>query len=255
MPGQRVGDSLLAIGSVPISEGSYADYIKALRSLSAQVGKTIEVRWQDQHTAEIKSAWVEVKYPPSWTYYRSCVWFFQELLIFAIGARVFWKRPNDDSAKLFFALCIVTVGAFMGGYHWTEIVAEPVLIYLFALFALFVPVVNLHFLSGLPPTQSDSSAASTFGPGRALRDLDGVSGATLGKHVGGALAGTPRGGLANLSGLSSGPLAGRGVHRPGGGSLRDVHFLHGVQLPKRANSRRAEPGSVDLVGLVDSRWS
>ena len=54
---------------------------------------------------------VEVKYPPSWTYYRSCVWFFQELLIFAIGARVFWKRPDDDSAKLFFALCIVTVGA------------------------------------------------------------------------------------------------------------------------------------------------
>jgi transcriptional regulator with GAF, ATPase, and Fis domain len=144
----RVGDSLLAIGSVPISEGSYADYIKALRSLSAQVGRTIEVRWRDQDTAEIKSASVEVKYPPS--PYRSFVWFFQELLIFAVGARVFWKRPNDDSAKLFFALCIVTVGAFMGGYHWTEIVAEPVLIYLFALFALFVPVVNLHFFLVFP---------------------------------------------------------------------------------------------------------
>jgi transcriptional regulator with GAF, ATPase, and Fis domain len=144
----QVGDSLLAIGSVPISEGSYADYIKALRSLSAQVGKIIEVRWRDQHTLETKSARVEVKFPPS--PYRSFVWFFQELLIFAIGARVFWKRPNDDSAKLFFALCIVTVGAFMGGYHWTEIVAEPVLIYLFALFALFVPVVKLHFFLVFP---------------------------------------------------------------------------------------------------------
>jgi len=144
----RVGDSLLAIGRVPISEGSYADYIKALRSLSAQVGKTIEVQWRDQHTLETKSAWVEVKFPPS--PYRSFVWFFQELLIFAIGARVFWKRPNDDSAQLFFALCIFTVGAFMGGYHWTEIVAEPVLIYLFALFALFVPVVNLHFYLVFP---------------------------------------------------------------------------------------------------------
>jgi transcriptional regulator with GAF, ATPase, and Fis domain len=144
----RVGDSLLAIGSVRIGDGSYADYINALRSLSAQVGKTIEVQWRDQHSEQTKSARVEVKFPPS--PYRSFVWFFQELLIFAIGARVFWKRPNDDSAQLFFALCIVTVGAFMGGYHWTEIVSEPVLIYLFALFALFVPVVNLHFFLVFP---------------------------------------------------------------------------------------------------------
>ena len=91
-----------------------------------------------------------VQYPPSWTYYRSCVWFLQELLIFAIGARVFWKRPDDDSAQLFFAVCIVTVGAFMGGYHWTEIVTEPLLIYPFALFAVFVPVVNLHFFLVFP---------------------------------------------------------------------------------------------------------
>ncbi len=45
---------------------------------------------------------------------------------------MFWKRPDDDSAQLFFAVCIVTVGAFMGGYHWTEIVTEPLLIYPFA---------------------------------------------------------------------------------------------------------------------------
>src|SRR5262249_36479552 len=51
---------------------------------------------------------------------------------------------------LFFAVCIVTVGAFMGGYHWTEIVAEPALIYPFALFAVFVPVVNLHFFLVFP---------------------------------------------------------------------------------------------------------
>ncbi len=47
-------------------------------------------------------------------------------------------------------VCIVTVGAFMGGYHWTEIVGEWVLIYLFAGFAVFVPVVNLHFYLVFP---------------------------------------------------------------------------------------------------------
>jgi transcriptional regulator with GAF, ATPase, and Fis domain len=49
-------------------------------------------------------------------------------------------------------VCIVTVGAFMGGYHWTEIVTEPGLIYPFALFAVFVPVVNLHFFLVFPRT-------------------------------------------------------------------------------------------------------
>ncbi len=72
------------------------------------------------------------------------------MVIFAIGARVFWKRPQDDSARIFFWLCTVTVGAFMGGYHWTEIVTEPVLIYLFPAFAFFVPVLSLHFYLVFP---------------------------------------------------------------------------------------------------------
>jgi len=146
----RIGDSLLSMGRFTIREGSYSDYIRALRGLSGQVGKAIAVGWRDQHTGRSRTALVQVQYPPSWTYYRSCVWFLQELLIFAIGARVFWKRPDDDSAQLFFAVCIVTVGAFMGGYHWTEIVTEPLLIYPFALFAVFVPVVNLHFFLVFP---------------------------------------------------------------------------------------------------------
>jgi transcriptional regulator with GAF, ATPase, and Fis domain len=146
----QIGDSLISIGPFEIREGSYSDYIRTLRGLSTQVGDTIKVRWRDQNTEMVHSSLVTVQYPPSWTYFRSCVWFLQELLIFAIGARVFWKRPDDASAGLFFAVCIVTVGAFMGGYHWTEIVTEPLLIYAFALFAVFVPVVNLHFFLVFP---------------------------------------------------------------------------------------------------------
>ena len=44
----------------------------------------------------------------------------------------------------------VTVGAYMGGYHWTEIVLRPGLIYPFAFFALAVPAVNLHFFLVFP---------------------------------------------------------------------------------------------------------
>jgi transcriptional regulator with GAF, ATPase, and Fis domain len=147
------GDALRSIGSREISEQGYvgySDYIRAMRDLRHRVGETIEVRWQDQATRAVHSARVGVQKPPGSTYFWSGVWFLQELLIFLIGARVFWKRPNDESARLFFVLCIVTVGAFMGGYHWTEIVVEPWLIYLFAMFAVFVPVVNLNFYLVFP---------------------------------------------------------------------------------------------------------
>lgn len=150
----HIGDTLMAIGSSEIRDGSYSDYIQTLRGLSRQVGETINVRWREKETETSRSAFVKVQYPPTWTYFRSCVWFLQELLIFAIGARVLWKRPNDRSAQLFFAVCIFTVGAFMGGYHWTEIVTDPLLIYPFALFAVFVPVVNLHFFLVFPRANS-----------------------------------------------------------------------------------------------------
>jgi transcriptional regulator with GAF, ATPase, and Fis domain len=146
----RVGDDLISIGSIALRQGSYSDYIQAMRGLNSQVGRAVEVRWRDASTQEIHAARAVVRYPPRWAYVWSCVWFLQELLIFAVGARVFWKRPRDDSARLFFMLCLVTVGAYMGGYHWTEIVVRPALIYPFVLFALLVPMVNLHFFLVFP---------------------------------------------------------------------------------------------------------
>src|SRR5260370_19909677 len=75
----------------------------------------------------------------------SIVWFFSHLLLFLVGAMVLWKRPTDTAAALFFLLCIVTVGGYMGGYHWLYIATQPVLILLFMIFAVMVPVVSLHF--------------------------------------------------------------------------------------------------------------
>lgn len=147
------GDQLIAIAGQELPANPYVGYgvyIRAIRGLKARVGETVEVRWREHETGVLHVSHAVVRYPPSWTYFWSKVWFVQELLIFFIGARVFWKRPHDDSARLFFVLCIVTVGAFMGGYHWTEIVSGHALIYLFALFAVFVPVVNLHFYLVFP---------------------------------------------------------------------------------------------------------
>ena len=173
-----------------------------------------------------------VQHPPSWTYFRSCVWFLQELLIFAIGARVFWKRPDDDSAQLFFAVCIVTVGAFMGGYHWTEIVAEPLLIYPFALFAVFVPVVNLHFYLVFPRANPILAAASPVGPGRrstaSRRPTWSRSGGACARRAGWHCNKATRG---RRLAFQRGPRPGAGLHRAGGVALRAVHPLPGLQLP------------------------
>ena len=144
------GDVILSIGTMRVE--NYSDYIRAVRGLSRRVGQSIPVRWWDQKAGVTRSALATVRYRPSATYVWSVIWFLQEMVIFAIGARVFWKRPHDDSARLFFWLCVMTVGAYMGGYHWTEIVVEPLLIYPFAFFALFVPVVSLHFYLVFPRT-------------------------------------------------------------------------------------------------------
>jgi transcriptional regulator with GAF, ATPase, and Fis domain len=137
------GDQILSIGTKRVA--NYTDYIRALRGLSRLVGKRVEVTWRDHLTSKVRSSTVKVRYRPLATYVWSVIWFLQEMLIFAVGARVFWNRPYDDSARIFFWLCTMTVGAYMGGYHWTEIVVEPALIYLFAGFAVFVPVFSLHF--------------------------------------------------------------------------------------------------------------
>lgn len=144
----RKGDVLTAIGPTKIA--NYTDYIRSLRDLSSRQGEMVEVQWKDHLDGSSKTGRARVSYRPFATYLWSVVWFFQEMLIFAVGARVFWKRPHDDSARLFFWLCIVTVGAYMGGYHWTEIVVEPALIYPFAAFAVFVPVVSVHFYLVFP---------------------------------------------------------------------------------------------------------
>jgi transcriptional regulator with GAF, ATPase, and Fis domain len=144
----QVGDTLRAIGAQRID--NYTDYIRALRGIGSRVGDRIGVRWRDHASGAIKDAQAVVIYRPLRTYIWSLIWFCQEMLIFAIGARVFWKRTHDVSARLFFWLCIVTVGAYMGGYHWTEIVVAPPLIFGFAAFAVFVPVVGLHFYLVFP---------------------------------------------------------------------------------------------------------
>jgi DNA-binding NtrC family response regulator len=156
LPGDRwsarppaVGDLLLDVG--PRRVENYHDFVQALRYLRGAMGERVEVRWRDASGALLVGQ-VRMSRPPLRAYIWSLLWFAQEMIVFGLGVVVYWRRPHDESARLFFWLCVATVGAFMGGYHWTQIVVHPPLIYLFAAFAVFVPVLSLRFYLVFPRT-------------------------------------------------------------------------------------------------------
>ncbi len=75
----------------------------------------------------------------------SIVWFFLKAGLFLVGALLLWQRPGDRAAVVFFWLCVVTFGAYMGGYHWTRILTQPVLLLVFMVCSVLLPAVTLHF--------------------------------------------------------------------------------------------------------------
>ena len=80
----------------------------------------------------------------------SILWFFLKIGLFAIAVLVLWKRPSDASATQFYLLGVVTLGAYMGGYHWARIASRPELILVFMFCAVMLPAVLLHFYFVFP---------------------------------------------------------------------------------------------------------
>ncbi|HZY86745.1 MAG TPA: hypothetical protein VFE78_18065, partial [Gemmataceae bacterium] len=91
------------------------------------------------------SVWCRLGHSPVETLVPSVLWFFLKIGLFVVGAVVFWKRPEDRSAAQFFLFCIVSFGAYMGGYHWSRIATQPALLVVFMACAIFLPAVSLHF--------------------------------------------------------------------------------------------------------------
>jgi transcriptional regulator with GAF, ATPase, and Fis domain len=80
----------------------------------------------------------------------SILWFFLKMMLFGVGALVLWKRPADTAAAQFFLMCVVTLGAYMGGYHWPHITTAPVLLVGFIVCGVLLPAVSLHFYLVFP---------------------------------------------------------------------------------------------------------
>jgi transcriptional regulator with GAF, ATPase, and Fis domain len=78
------------------------------------------------------------------------LWLLLKSGLFAVGMLVFWKRPLDQSAQQFFLLCTVTFGAYIGGYHWWQVLTQPPLLVIFMVCSVLLPAVSLHFYLVFP---------------------------------------------------------------------------------------------------------
>jgi transcriptional regulator with GAF, ATPase, and Fis domain len=129
------------------SEGFKADWLQ--RTDSEQDFITVEFTRIDDPSTRHKFQ-SELRRFPLEEMIPSLIWLFLKGALFVIGALVYWKRPNDDAAARFYILCVITLGAYMGGYHWTHIVTEPFLQIVFMACAILLPVANLHFYLVFP---------------------------------------------------------------------------------------------------------
>jgi transcriptional regulator with GAF, ATPase, and Fis domain len=172
----REGDRIVQVGEEPVetwaqllrkmlslraddpqpADGLTADDLRAGRAPAAKTHlvldgrRLVRVTYQRPGEEGTRSVWCRLGRSPVETLIPSSLWFFLKIGLFVVGAIVYWKRPEDRPAARFFCLCIVSFGAYLGGYHWARIVTQPVLILVFMVCALLLPAVTLHFYLVFP---------------------------------------------------------------------------------------------------------
>ncbi|MBL8829243.1 MAG: sigma-54-dependent Fis family transcriptional regulator [Planctomycetaceae bacterium] len=152
------GDRLLTVDGRPVP--TIVHFQKVLEDLSrggnaaaADLDRTIEITFARHNTSgqvdELRAT-VPVRRTPLRTLSASAAWLALQFVILAIGATVFWRRAGDVSAALFFALCVVTVIAFIGTFHWPYVVTAPLLLVPYVICGILQPPLTLHFHALFP---------------------------------------------------------------------------------------------------------
>lgn len=94
--------------------------------------------------------WVPLVPQPTFGVSLSLMWFVLQLFVMVVGGVAYWNRPFDQPVRTFFALSSVAMFAFVGGGHWWVISASPWLVLPFAISAILLPAVLLHFFMVYP---------------------------------------------------------------------------------------------------------
>ena len=176
------GDRLIQLGSRPIS--SFLDFSSALvdlrefelppggtlpneneritrqrlaeefRRLPPIVGQTGSgqrfVKANFQRGQREFACWLPLDSFPAGDVVLSFIWFVLQLGILLVAGLALWARPFDRSAGIFYLMCLVTMGGFVGGFHWWVVAGRLWLTIPFAISAMLIPVVTLHFFCLFP---------------------------------------------------------------------------------------------------------
>ena len=163
MPSPKPRDTLLEVDGEPvrtclrfmreqfaIRNREFHPRIGLTNSLRQGSHDFIPIKFSREGDSESISSSVKVLAVPMREVGLTLVWFLLEMIIFSVGAVGFWSRPFDDAARLFFAMCSVTLAAFVGGFHWWTVGSSFWLNLPFAVCGILLPAVILHFFLVYP---------------------------------------------------------------------------------------------------------
>jgi transcriptional regulator with GAF, ATPase, and Fis domain len=115
-----------------------------------EIGTSRWVEIEFSRGTETLRGWLLVQSLPLSEVLVSFVWLLIQASLFGISAFSAWHRPFDRSTRLFFVMCGVAMGGFIGGFHWWVLSASPLLNIPFVVCAVLTPAVSLHFFLSYP---------------------------------------------------------------------------------------------------------
>jgi transcriptional regulator with GAF, ATPase, and Fis domain len=151
------GDRIVALAGQPLH--SWSELLRLTdaarhRDLDGEAIREVDgyrqVRVDFERDGIARHTWLQFGPTPLEALLPSFCWLTLRLGLLVVAAIAWWKRPLDVPSLAFFCLCVVSFGAFLGGYHWSRIVTQPVLLLVFMFSAVLVPAVTLHFYLVFP---------------------------------------------------------------------------------------------------------
>lgn len=94
--------------------------------------------------------WLTLQSLPAGRMALTLAWLAVEVGLFLFAAIVHWRRPNDECARVFLALCSVTLVALVGGSYWWIVATSPLLAVPFLAASCALPAMLVHFFLKFP---------------------------------------------------------------------------------------------------------
>jgi transcriptional regulator with GAF, ATPase, and Fis domain len=112
--------------------------------------KLVRVEYLRPGDETVRWVWCRIGSTPVEALLPTILYLILNLGLLIVGAAVYWNRPEDRAAGQFFVFCAISVVAFVGGYHWNQIIPQPALLLGFMFCATLLPAASLHLFLVFP---------------------------------------------------------------------------------------------------------